>query len=190
MKIFRDRNTFPRLRPIHWIVACSLLVIFYVVIYPILAMMVMGRDEYRGRELYTSDVYLLYDSGSDFKTAVNTLDFTSDHDVWDFVYYNYPRQDHLLYGKQPDFYVLDFDVGDDFENVYDRYWNENAVNSDYGDYSIMLHQIERKNNHYNQLYLAFYEKAQLVRIIYRTGTKEWDNKPYIDNSVWSMCDDW
>ena len=169
MTVFRKQRRFKnRLAVILAIVFAVLFVIFYLVFYPILSVTVMGRDEYRGKDLYLSETYLKYDSGIDFKNAINTLDLTSNYEVVGFMYYNYPRQDHVIYGKYPDFYVLDLVVGEDFENIYDRYWDESAVYSDYGRYSIKLHQTEKIKSHYNQLYLAFYEKEQILRIIYRT----------------------
>lgn len=148
--------------------------LFYFLAYPILQFSVLGLTQHQGKELFLEQTYLEFDHGNEFRDAVEGLDFVSVDCVEDFVYYDHCRQDHLLWGKFPDIYMLDVCVGEKYDQIYAQYRDENAPTGHLREIDIILYDTEKVASKFNQLYLAFSKEQQLVRILYRTGLSEKD----------------
>lgn len=154
--------------------------LFYFIVYPILQFSVLGLTQHQGKDLFQEQTYLEFDHGEEFCNAVDSLGFVTEEHIVDFVYYNHCRQDHLLWGKYPDIYTLDVYVGENYNRIYTQFWDENAPTGGVTNLDVMLYRTEETGKTGNQLFLAFSEERQLVRILYRTGVSK---KEMAENTV-------
>ena len=166
-----------------------IILFLYVILYPILQFTTLGTKSHQGVELFAEKAYLEYDSGEAFDAVVEELSFIAENEVRNFAYHDSCRQDHLLWGKFPDLYILEVYVGENFDQICTQYWDENAVYHEEYTHAIKLHSVEKVGWKYNQLYLAFSEIHQSVRILYRTGLPLVD-KERVNGLIVRWCEDW
>lgn len=140
------------------------------IIMPFLNFCVIDPTDYQGIEYYEDETYLKFEKGEGFIKSFNSYDFAEECKITDFYYINNWTKDNFIYGKMSDIYIIDFDAGENYEEIREFITTEGsqciAVN-EYETY-LLSSGFEKKNDYF---FFAFDDGTQNMRYVLVTEIK-------------------
>ena len=91
-----------------------------------------------GVDIFFNEDYLDYDKGTIFRDAIRDFAFIEQCKIEGFYYLDNASCDSIVYGKSPDFYALDLDAGEYFEEIGAKILEGGVQCGDLYDYRIYL----------------------------------------------------
>lgn len=141
-----------------------LIIAYWYMFQPIISWVYLVPDVHDDIELYIDKKYIDFDDGKAFEYALSTVPFFDDKKVVAFAYYDNRKSDNLFYGRMCDAYVIDLDLGEQYESAIEYTVNTGRECYSIGDYSIYWLR-DSVSNINNSFYVAFCDEECKIRLI-------------------------